>query len=229
MLFSLYSFILILFLFFLFSVDARTYLQSWTEPLDQLKIFAWATLTKTPRWEDVKSVMLKLEELNLYNAKENACKLHTQFGFVESYCPEDKIKIWRDDKMPIANRWVEVFGHLHNKNCEYTEIAKIIEYIFCLPGTTASVERVFASVNKSWTSEKTRLDLDTLKAIISVKCNLTYTCIEFYHFLKSKPELLRQIAKKEKYGTQKANLDNDSDDDNDDNDVIFNEYINMSI
>lgn len=55
-----------------------------------------------------------------------------------------------------------LFLRMSGMNIEYDEILKIIELILCLPGTTASVERVFSSMNKTWTKEKTRLQNDTL-------------------------------------------------------------------
>lgn len=156
--------------------------------------------------------MKTLNNLRLYDANENATKLHGQFRYVKNYCTDDKIRKWRNDNTSITNRWVEVFNHLQAENCEYYEIAKLIEYILCLPGTTASVERVFAAMNKSWTSEKTRLQINTLKAILTVKCNLQYSCIEFYHFLKTKPTLLRLIASKDKYQNKSGEINAIEDD-----------------
>lgn len=206
-----------------FSADACSYMNSWTEPLKQLKIFAWAMLTKTPKWKEVEVVMTTLKDLNLYDANENAAKLHGQYRYIMNYCTDDKIKKWRESKVSIQNRWVEIFKHLEAENCEHKEIAMLVEYILCLPGTTASVERVFSAMTKSWTAEKTRLQIETLKAILTVKCNLQYSCIEFYKFLKTKPELLRSIAAKDKYKmrTKSGEIiaiedDSDANDDNDD-------------
>lgn len=98
--------------------------------------------------------MLKLQDDKLYDADKNATKLHTQFRYVKNYCTDEKIAQWKKDHVSTANRWVEIFKHLDKNDCEYTEMAKIIEYILCLPGTTASVERIFADVNKTWTPEK---------------------------------------------------------------------------
>lgn len=115
---------------------------------------------------------------------------------------------------------MEIFNHLNNVDCEYKEFAKIVEYILCLPGTSAAVERIFSAVNKTWTSDKTRLDVETLKAILTVKCNLKYTCVNFYKYLKTKPELLRQIASKDKYKTTniESDFEMEIEDDSDDGD-----------
>lgn len=165
----------------------------------ELKAFSWATLRNVPVWKDIEAIMQKLDTLNLYDAAENSTKLHKEFGYVKNYCSETKIKQWKDDKVPIPKRWVEIFSHLETETCEYKEMAKMVEYILCLPGSTASVERVFAAMNKTWTEEKTRLKIETLKAILTVKVNLKMTCLEFYEFIKSNPDMLRQIASKEKY------------------------------
>lgn len=145
--------------------------------------------------------MNKLSEVNLYNANENAADLHTQFRHVKNYCTSLKITQWKDGHVSIVNRWVEIFNHLNGLDYEYKEMATIIEYILCLPGTSASVERIFSVVNKTWTSEKTRLEIETLKAILVVKCNMKYPCVDFYKYLMTKPQLIRQISSNDKYTT----------------------------
>lgn len=115
---------------------------------------------------------------------------------------------------------MEIFKHLNNNDCEYIEIATIVEYILCLPGTSASVERIFSAINKTWTSDKTRLEVETLKAILIVKCNLKYPCVDFFKYLKTKPALIRQIASNDKYKTSikgrnsEMELEDNSDDEN---------------
>lgn len=123
--------------------------------------------------------MQKLDAQKLYDANENAMKLHKELGYVKNYCSESKIKQWKDGKVTTTNRWVEVFSHLDAESCDYKEFAKIIEYILCMPGSTGSVERVFAAMNKSWTKEKSQLKVNTLKAIQTVKVNLKISCLEF--------------------------------------------------
>lgn len=202
---------------FSLSDDALHYIDLWLAPLKELKMFGWVTLKTPPQWKQVEAVMMKLNEQKLYDAEENATKLHMQFAFVKNYCTEAKIKQWRDGGVSTVVRWVELFNHLNVEGCEYKEITKMVEYVLCLPGTSASVERVFSAVNKSWTAEKTKLHIDTLKAILTIKCNLKLSCIDFYKYLISQPTLLRQIASKDKYkkrteNSEETELDNDSDD-----------------
>lgn len=195
----------------------------WTAPLKELKLYAWATLRRTPQWKNVEAVMNQLGEKKLFDAAKNAAHLHTQFGFVKNYCTDAKVNQWHDEHVSTPNRWVEIFSHLAAEHCDYGEISKVVEYILCLPGTTATVERLFSNVNDIWTEDKTRLYIETLKAVLCVKNNINYKCVDFHKFLLSQPELLRQISGKDKYQTKLANdqiilLDDDSDAQEDESD-----------
>lgn len=182
----------------------------------ELDCISWAALRKTPTWTDIEAVMKRLSKQNLYDANDtNAKQLHKEFGFVKNYCGEAKIKQWNADKVEVSTRWVEIFQHLDSESCDYEEITKIAEFVLCLPGSTASVERVFSNVNDTWTEEKTRLKVETLKAMISVKVNSKMSCLEFYGFVKTQPEMLRKVASKEKYTVRTEQATEQIDDDSD--------------
>lgn len=118
----------------------------------------------------------KLSNQKLYDDVKNSTKLHMQFGYIKNYCSNEKICQWNNDNVSTVNRWVEIFQHLNTENCEYDQMATLVEYILCLSGSTASVERVFSQMNKTWIDEKTKLKTETLKAILTIKINLKMTC-----------------------------------------------------
>jgi hypothetical protein len=70
-----------------------------------------------------------------------------------------------------------------------------VQFGLCLPGTNAPIERVFTMVNKLWT---TQLCVDTVKAMIIVKCNLSSNCGEFAHLI-SNNDILKQVHSATKY------------------------------
>jgi hypothetical protein len=45
----------------------------------------------------------------------------------------------------------------------------ILEFTFAIPGTSASIARVFSTTNVLWTDEKNRLLVETIEAVISNK------------------------------------------------------------
>jgi len=74
------------------------------------------------------------------------------------------------------------------KNCE-----------ILIPGTNASVERVFSHMNRLWTDEKNRLKINTVKTMITVKPFFKVTCSEFHNLLSENEKLQKEIHSNQKY------------------------------
>lgn len=134
-----------------------------------------------------------------FDLAANSSKVLIQYDFIKNYCTEEKFQEWAMKKTTTDERWVEVFKYMNTLNIPFMEFAQIIEYMLCLPGSSSPVERIFASIEKIWKLESSNLHVSTLKSILCVKYNTDYSCIEFSDFLKSQPQLLRQIASQEKY------------------------------
>lgn len=166
--------------------------------MEGIRVHTWITLRGVPTWAVVEASMKQLQEHGIFDAKDS--KVHEQYGHVVDYCTAEKLAEWRRDSVSTVDRWVDIFNYLAKQEKDYTDFAEIAEYILCLPGTTASVERTFSSINKLWSEEKSQLAVETLEAMVVVKYNFDYTCLQFYEYIKTKPNLLRLIASKEKYG-----------------------------
>ena len=54
-------------------------------------------------------------------------------------------------------------------------------------------------INNMWTSDKTQLKIETLKAMLITKCNFKETCSEFYDKIITKPHILKKIHGSGKY------------------------------
>ena len=64
---------------------------------------------------------------------------------------------------------------------------------------TLRLNAFFSTVNQVWTSEKSKLSVETLKAILCVKYNSTNSCEDFYNILKNDNNLHKQIHSNKKY------------------------------
>lgn len=167
--------------------------------MDEIKAFDWVMLKKAPQWTDIETAMNKLADKELFDAENKASQLHTQFVFLKNYCIEQRIVKWRTEKTSVVARWVQIFSFMEAESCPCQELSTIVEYILCLPGTSAPVERIFSAVTKAWTTEKTQLKIENLKGILFVKYNLKYSCSEFFDMIKRKPELLKKVSGVDKY------------------------------
>lgn len=154
-----------------------------------------------------KSAQIVSMLVNSFDLKENASKIFNQYCHVKTYCSTEKIADWKEKKAPADLRWVEIFQHMETENVPYKELAKLVEFALCLPGTNASVERVFSTIKQLWRDERSRLEQNTIRAILFVKNNLDYNCVDFYSFLKQKPDLLKQIAAQDKYSFKNVETD----------------------
>ena len=84
----------------------------------------------------------------------------------------------------------------------YSEILKMAQYFFAIPGHNANCERIFSLVNSQWSDERNRLSVETVRHIVTVQFNLkSYSCTDLHKYL-SRPEnagLLRKISSSQKY------------------------------
>lgn len=140
-----------------------------------------------------------MAERTKFDRQGNSTSIFNQFGYVKNYYTDAKLAQWKDNNVPKEERWVEIFRHMNREDVPFKEFAYIIEFALCFPGTSASVERIFAKAKKIWTEEKANLHVETLNAILFVKNNLQYDCIKFHQFLLTQPELLKRISSQEKY------------------------------
>lgn len=84
----------------------------------------------------------------------------------------------------------------------YSEILKIAQFFFAIPGHNANTERIFSLISSQWTKERNRFLLDNVKGMMMVQFNFKhFKCADFYKFLKEEKniKLLKQISNTDKY------------------------------
>lgn len=185
---------------FFFSDDANEYLSLWSEQFDEIRDFSWVVLRTMPIWSEINKTMQQFSNLaDDFELSKNSPKVFSQYGYIKTFASPEKFEEWNTKKLTTEARWVEIFKHMEAQHVPYLEISRLIEFLLCLPGTSAPVERVFSLAKNIWKIESSALQIETLKSILLVKMNLDYSCVDFYNFLKTQPQLLRRIACQEKY------------------------------
>lgn len=206
-----------------YSENALDYLASWTQEFGLFQDFSWVSLRNFPSWAEVKISMKKVAEKTPFDEHENSSKVLEQYSYIKNYCNEEKLSEWNSKNLTTDERWVEIFKYMETQNVPFIEFSQIIEFVICFPGSSASVERVFSLAKRVWKQESSALQVSTLKSILTVKFNVEYTCMDFYNFIKTQPQLLRKIGSQEKYDFKQPNaergpgamsVDMDSDDRN---------------
>lgn len=193
-----------------FADNTMDYINNWTQHFEIFRDFSWIVLDQFPDWPTVRKSVRMVEQKGSFDMAANSSALFEQFGYVKIYCSADKLANWRSDKLPTEERWVEIFKHMDAHNVPFDAFATVIEFVLCFPGTSAPVERIFSHGKKIWKQESSGLHVATLGSMLQVKCNMDWTCIDFFKFLKKHPDLLRKISSQDKYSFKQPQTADDS-------------------
>lgn len=99
----------------------------------------------------------------------------------------------------VCGRWEEVLKHFRACQVPHANLMKLAGLVLSLPGSNASVERVFPLMNDLWNSGKSQLKVETVKAMLQVRTHFSMSCVEFSNKLSSTNEVLKKIHSSEKY------------------------------
>ncbi|GFW23442.1 dimer_Tnp_hAT domain-containing protein [Trichonephila clavipes] len=84
----------------------------------------------------------------------------------------DKLEQLENQNFEIDKRWVEIFNNFKNEHIPCENLAILVEFTLYCPGTNVAAAIVFLIGNDYWTCDKSRLDVDTLAAALTVKFNM---------------------------------------------------------
>lgn len=179
--------------------ECVSYIQMWIAQFDHVMIFVWSALDQPPEWEYVEASAKLIASKNRFDIESCDTELFDQFTHLNKYVTAEKIQSWEENSIATDQRWVECFKHFAKKNIPYNHLLKIVSYILCLPGTSATVERLFSLINDIWSIDKARLSIGTLRDLLYVRYNIKMSCLEFFEFLKGQPKMLEDIGSDGKY------------------------------
>jgi hypothetical protein len=91
------------------------------------------------------------------------------------------------------------FSEMSGKRLDFQDFSNIVEFIFSRPGSTAPVERIFSVMNNMWSKEKSRLSVETIRAMLLVRQNCVMECEKFYNKVLKDRNWLHKITSSEKY------------------------------
>ncbi|XP_060847841.1 uncharacterized protein LOC132927347 [Rhopalosiphum padi] len=161
--------------------------------LEELKNIKFATLmVDTSNHKNLKLVPILIRYFD-------EDKLFDEYNHV-AHVIQVKIIEWKHCSKKVTEKWCDVFKILEKNQISFNNFSAIIEYSLAIPGTNASVERIFSLTNVLWTDEKNRFNVETIKSIIIAKQHFkNITCSQFYEFLLKHPKLFNSISSSEKY------------------------------
>lgn len=185
-----------------FYTRAISYVTLWEDSFGEARDFTWIN-DSTISWENVES-SAELINKNIRKLKINIDELFDEVVLAKKFW-SSKREEWEKEenenekKIPSEDKWVELFRSFKQQNISVTNLGFLIEYIFCLPGTSAPVERVFSMMNAAWSDERGLMHESTVRSLMLCKINFGLNCTEFYDKIKNKKDVLKKIHSSEKY------------------------------
>lgn len=149
----------------------------------------------TIKYEDVEKTVLFLKEKNV-NIDENL--IFDQYVNLKKFLSYQDSEYFKQD----SNKKICDFFNSNTNVAGYSEMLKIVQYFFSIPGHNANCERIFSLIGSQWSDERNRLTVETVKHLITVKFNMKgFTCTDFlkYLLMPANSKLLEHIGSSEKY------------------------------
>ena len=154
----------------------------------------WLHLTNksTVTWNNAKNTIKMLSKY----IKVNEEQYFDEFmAFINIF--QDKFDDWSKNVILVEQKWVQIFNIFKEKDIKVSNLAMVVVCTF-LPGSNASIERVFSLMTTTWTDVRNQLYTKTIECCLITK---TYglSCIEFYNEIIKNPTLMKKVHSTEKY------------------------------
>lgn len=101
--------------------------------------------------------------------------------------------------MSCADKWLRVFEIARTSSVDLKNLQKIVEFVLCIPGTSATVERTFSLMKHMWTPDRGRMRVSVVAGLLNIKINSNNNCSSFYDKIKTNKVLLQKALTSEKY------------------------------
>lgn len=181
---------------------ALDYLLEWTSSLNELRPFNWLNFNSDPlkqiEYTQICESIAFLKERQI-SIDDN--KIFDQLINLNSFLDMKKEKDPNFFKQSCNSQVVQFFKA--NANIEsFSEILKIAQFFFSIPGHNANCERIFSLINVQWSEERNRLLVETVRNITMVQFNYEKMSCENFHKFVSRAEnvnLLKKVGSSEKY------------------------------
>lgn len=174
--------------------ESKEYIESWSKNVEPFEPISFMALDNTLEWPQIEK---SLDYFQSKNIVIDDSKLFDQFCILKMILTS-KLDDPNFTELPIHKRWVEFFAVTAVKE-KYYEFFKLTQFTFSLFGHNAAVERIFSLVAGQWTKERNRFNVETINGIIVTIFNTDMQCDQFYQYLLSNPNLIKQICSNEKY------------------------------
>ena len=150
-----------------------------------------------------KPVCASTEKINCMLAKQiiDIDSLFDEHVLVKNYnSASDRKEAWQNTPISYEQKRTQWFQAFKDKDIPIPNFQKLVEFVFCLPETSAPIERIFLIMKNMWSGDRSNMHEQNVKVFLMLKSNINFnlTCTEFYNNIKS-IVLFKKVLGTEKY------------------------------
>ena len=99
----------------------------------------------------------------------------------------------------MSKKPTQLFQAFKNKDIPISNFQKLVEFVFCLPGTSAPVERIFLIMKNMLSDDRSNMHEKNVKPFFMCKSNIDLMCTKFYENIKSNVAIMKKVLGTDKY------------------------------
>ena len=111
----------------------------------------------------------------------------------------DRKERWKNTTISYEQKWTQLLQAFKDKDIPISNFQKLVEFVFCLPGTSAPVERIFSIMKNMWSDDRSSMHEKNVRALLVCKSKIDLTCTEFYENIKSNVVQLKKVIGTDKH------------------------------
>ena len=154
-----------------------SYIDLWENSFGGAEQFLWIKDSDIT-WPEIEASAEKIND-TLGNTAINLDELFDEVVIAKEFW-SSKCDPWKAKNLHCEEKWIQLFKNFKDQNISIPNLSRVMEYIFCLPGTSTPVERVFSMMNNVWSEERGRMAESTVKGLMFCKLNIELSYSEFF-------------------------------------------------
>lgn len=100
---------------------------------------------------------------------------------------------------PVDSNRVDIFADMETNPYESKNLQLLVGKILSIPCSDTFVEKLFSLMSSHCTDTRNQCHVGLTRAELHVRVNFTFDCVQFYHYIKEKKEVLKAASSSEKY------------------------------
>lgn len=99
----------------------------------------------------------------------------------------------------VDSKGVDIFADMETNSYESKNLQLLVSKILSIPCSDTFVEKIFSLMSSRCSDTRNQCNMGLRRAELHVRVNFTFDCVQFYHYIKEKKEVLKAASSSEKY------------------------------